>query len=454
MNQNLISKYNVPGPRYTSYPTVPYWNDQTFSLKAYTASLRKSFRESNESEGISLYIHLPFCESLCTFCGCNKRITRQHSVEVPYLQSLLKEWKLYLDIFGKRPVISELHLGGGTPTFFSPENLQRLIDGIFSNARRGRRMELSFEGHPNNTTMAHLETLASLGFSRVSYGVQDYNATVQQAIHRIQPFENVQKATLQAREAGFTSVGHDLIFGLPFQKTEHIEKTIEQTIQLRPDRIAFYSYAHTPWLKGNGQRGFRETDLPSAEEKKRQYETGKKMLLANEYLEIGMDHFALKSDSLSKAMNSKTLHRNFMGYTSSKTQLMVGLGVSAIGDSWYAFGQNVKGVEEYEALVNQGILPIFRGHILNEEDQSLRKHILELMCDLETNLENTRISAEEEQAILDSLSEMESDGLIFLSDRKIQVTEKGRGFVRNIAMAFDLRLKRNRPEQRLFSMTV
>lgn len=267
MNQNLISKYNVPGPRYTSYPTVPYWNDQTFSLKAYTASLRKSFRESNESEGISLYIHLPFCESLCTFCGCNKRITRQHSVEVPYLQSLLKEWKLYLDIFGKRPVISELHLGGGTPTFFSPENLQRLIDGIFSNARRGRRMELSFEGHPNNTTMAHLETLASLGFSRVSYGVQDYNATVQQAIHRIQPFENVQKATLQAREAGFISVGHDLIFGLPFQKTEHIEKTIEQTIQLRPDRIAFYSYAHTPWLKGNGQRGFKETDLPSAEEK-------------------------------------------------------------------------------------------------------------------------------------------------------------------------------------------
>src|SRR5690606_6372049 len=276
MPNSLIQKYNIPGPRYTSYPTVPYWNEDTFSVQKWTSSLVTSFNESNASEGISLYIHLPFCESLCTFCGCNKRITKQHSVEDIYLNAVLKEWNLYLNLFNEKPIIKEMHLGGGTPTFFSPDNLKRLIDGIFKDAKRADDYEFSFEGHPNNTTREHLQSLYNLGFRRVSYGVQDYNETVQKAIHRIQPFENVKYVTEQAREIGYTSVGHDIIFGLPFQTLEDVERTILKTKELLPDRLAFYSYAHVPWIKGNGQRGFNEDDLPTPEIKRKQYELGKK----------------------------------------------------------------------------------------------------------------------------------------------------------------------------------
>ncbi|MFA7445020.1 MAG: radical SAM protein, partial [Flavobacteriaceae bacterium] len=232
----LIRKYNVPCPRYTSYPTVPYWEEDLFSYDQWTASVKKSFLESNDSQGISLYIHLPFCESLCTFCGCNKRITKQHSVEDPYIEAVLKEWELYCNLFDKKPHIKELHLGGGTPTFFSPENLKRLLNGIFEKSRVDESPELSFEGHPNNTTREHLQLLYDLGFRRVSFGVQDYSPTVQKAIHRIQPFENVQKVTEWAREIGYESVSHDLIFGLPFQTMADITDTIEKTRILQPDR--------------------------------------------------------------------------------------------------------------------------------------------------------------------------------------------------------------------------
>ncbi|MUP47300.1 oxygen-independent coproporphyrinogen III oxidase [Gramella sp. BOM4] len=451
---NFISKYNVPGPRYTSYPTVPYWDEDSFSSKKWVHSLVKSYNESNSIEGISLYIHLPFCESLCTFCGCNKRITKNHDVELPYLKSVLREWEMYCDLFDKRPVIRELHIGGGTPTFFSAENLKLLLDGIFNLAKKSPDAELSFEGHPNNTASAHLETLADLGFTRVSYGVQDYNSKVQKAIHRIQPFENVKSATENARLAGFTSVGHDIIFGLPFQTKEDIINTIEKTTQLMPDRIAFYSYAHVPWIKGNGQRGFKEEDLPTAEEKRAQYETGKQLLLDAGYVEIGMDHFALKTDSLYKAVGNNSLHRNFMGYTSSKTQAMIGLGVSAISDSWYGFAQNVKGVEEYQHLVKNNILPVFRGHILNREDLVIRRHILNLMCRLKTAWFTLNYSFDELPEVLSQLEEMKNDQLVKIDGKNLQVTEAGRPFVRNVCMAFDLRMRRNKPETQLFSMCI
>ena len=454
MASNLIEKYNVAGPRYTSYPTVPYWDEEYFTAQRWKSSIRKSFDESNSSEGISLYIHLPFCESLCTFCGCNKRITKNHGVEDPYIKTLLAEWNLNCEILEEKPLIKEIHLGGGTPTFFSAENLKLLIDGIFEKARKSSEAEMSFEGHPNNTTRQHLEMLASIGFKRVSYGVQDYNPTVQKAIHRIQPFENVQRATKEARESGFTSVGHDIIFGLPFQTTEHIIHTIERTKELMPDRIAFYSYAHVPWIKGNGQRGFKEEDLPSAEEKRQQYETGKKMLLEAGYVEIGMDHFALKTDSLYRAVENKTIHRNFMGYTSSKTQAMIGLGVSAISDSWYGFAQNVKKVEDYQELVMKGELPVYRGHILTDEDLVIRKHILNLMCRMQTSWYTSRSFFKELPDVLIRLKEMQNDGLIEMDSNYLKITEKGRPFVRNICMAFDMRLQRNKPETQLFSMTV
>lgn len=451
---SLIKKYNVSGPRYTSYPTVPYWNMDTFSGKKWETTLVKSFKESNSKEGISLYIHLPFCESMCTFCGCHKRITKKHNVEEPYIDAVLKEWDLYTQLFSEKPKIKELHLGGGTPTFFAPENLKKLIKGIFRKADKADGYEFSFEGHPNNTTREHLQALYDVGFRRVSYGVQDYNETVQKAIHRVQPFKNVKRVTEIAREIGYTSVGHDIIFGLPHQTLDHVKETILKTKELRPDRLAFYSYAHVPWLKGNGQRGYKDTDLPSAEEKRAQYEEGKKLLAQVGYTEIGMDHFALSNDSLYTSMKSGKLHRNFMGYTASKTQLMVGLGASSISDSWYSFAQNVKSIEEYKHLVNNNIIPIYRGHILTKEDQVIRKHILNLMCTYQTSWAYETMSFNDVDTVLENLKEMHLDNLVIISDNKLEVTKKGKPFIRNICMAFDVHLYRKAPETKLFSMTI
>lgn len=454
MQQTLVQKYNVPGPRYTSYPTVPYWDEDLFSMKQWKSSFVKSFNESNRSEGISLYIHLPFCESLCTFCGCNKRITKRHEVEHPYIDAVLKEWNLYCDLFSAKPIIKEIHLGGGTPTFFSTNNLERLINGIFKRAEKAPHHEFSFEGHPNNTTRQHLQTLYDLGFRRVSFGVQDYSEKVQEAIHRIQPFHNVAKVTFWAKEIGYTSVGHDLIFGLPFQTLDDVLDTIDKTKSLQPDRLAFYSYAHVPWIKGNGQRGFKDEDLPKSDEKRELYEKGKIQLAKNNYIEIGMDHFSLKEDSMTKSFEAGKLHRNFMGYTSSKTQLMIGLGVSSISDSWYAFAQNEKTLEDYYSRLDENELPVFRGHILTDEDLIIRKHILNLMCQFSTSWENDTMKFNEIDEVLEHLQEMKEDGLLTIEENSIKVTEKGKPFVRNICMAFDLRLIRKAPQTQLFSMTI
>lgn len=453
MNKKLINKYNIPGPRYTSYPTVPFWDEATFSAEKWEKSVIDSFNESNKEEGISIYIHLPFCENLCTFCACHKRITKRHSVETLYIESVLKEWQLYLNLLNEKPKIKELHLGGGTPTFFSPENLRILLEGIFSSSEIAENPEFSFEGHPNNTTKEHLQTFYDLGFRRCSFGVQDYDIKVQKAINRIQPFENVERVTHWAREIGYTSVSHDLVFGLPFQTWEGMAFTIQKTMELKPDRLAFYSYAHVPWIKGVGQRGFYENDLPSGEEKRQLYEKGKNLLEDLGYIEIGMDHFSLEHDDLYQSLRSGKIHRNFMGYSSSKTQLMIGLGMSAISDSWYAFAQNEKSVEDYQQRVEEGKLPVFRGHILNEEDLMIRQHILNLMCRLETQLDNVHLIPELQNAF-QQLEEMQEDGLIERSENSIKITEKGRAFSRNVAMTFDLRMFRNKPETRIFSMTV
>ena len=454
MKKSLIQKYNVPGPRYTSYPTVPYWDESDFSDEIWIATLKKSFAVSNTSEGISLYIHLPFCDSLCTFCGCNKRITKNHTLENPYIQAVLKEWTLYCKILNEKPTIKEIHLGGGTPTFFSPKSLEDLINGILSHANKAKDYEFSFEGHPNNTTQEHLQKLYDLGFRRVSFGVQDYSEKVQKAIHREQPFHNVAKVTFWAREIGYTSIGHDIIFGLPFQEIEDVVDTIEKTKSLQPDRLAFYSYAHVPWIKGNGQRGFNDEDIPKDDKKRLLYETGKKLLHENGYREIGMDHFALETDSLYKAFQNGQLHRNFMGYSSSKTKLMIGLGVSSISDSWLSFAQNVKNLEDYYQILEWGKLPVYRGHLLNHEDLLIRKHILNLMCQFETSWGDSETYFEEIPEILVQLTEMENDGLLVINENMIHVTDAGKPYVRNICMAFDLRLKRKAPETELFSMTI
>ena len=453
MNSNLIQKYNIPGPRYTSYPTVPFWNKEGIALEDWKSTTIKSFEESNDLEGISLYVHLPFCESLCTFCACHKKITTQHGVEQPYIDTVLKEWDLYCNLFQERPKIKEIHLGGGTPTFFSSKNLSKLIDGIFKRADKFHGFEFSYEGHPNHTSKEQLQTLYDLGSRRNSFGIQDYDPKVQRAIHRVQSFEQVKKVHNLSREIGYESISHDLIFGLPFQTEESIRNTIRQTVDLKPDRIAYYSYAHVPWIKGVGQRGFNDYDLPKDNVKRYLYELGKQLFFDNGYVEIGMDHFALPTDTLSKSMVKKNLHRNFMGYTAGKTELMIGLGMSSISDSWYAFAQNEKSIEAYTDKVNRGVLPIFRGHLLTETDLVIRKHILDLMCNLETKW-NDGISAIEKRNIILRLEEIIDDGLIEVSNDKILIKEEGRMFIRNICMAFDLRLINNKPETRIFSMTI
>lgn len=449
----LTEKYNVAAPRYTSYPTVPYWDTENFDGEKWKKSVALSFGESNSSEGISIYIHLPYCESLCTYCGCNTRITKNHRVEEPYIKAVLKEWEMYLALMKSQPLIREIHLGGGTPTFFSPANLKFLINGILEKATIHHQAEFSFEAHPGNTTIDHLRTLRDLGFQRLSLGIQDFDPRVQFIINRYQTFEQVKVVTLAARNMGYTSINFDLIYGLPLQTMEGLANTMHLVSELMPDRIAFYSYAHVPWLKP-GQRRFTEEHLPNAHDKNKLYEIGRSLLRTYGYIEIGMDHFALPGDELLSAEESGRLHRNFMGYTANHTQLLIGLGVSSISDSWYGFSQNVKVVEDYLQLVNSGELPLAKGHILTGDDLIIRRHILNIMCKGETWWGHHH---EQCLALIDGIERLQplvEDGLIELNSRGLTVTQRGKNHLRNICMALDARLWINKPTTQLFSMAI
>ena len=449
--QQLINKYHVAAPRYTSYPTVPYWDTAAPNINEWKKSVKFSFDQSNASNGISLYVHLPFCESLCTYCGCNTRITKNHQVEDPYIQAILKEWNLYREIFREKPLIREIHLGGGTPTFFEAANLNVLINGLMDGSELHPDAEFSFEAHPNNTSEAHLITLYNLGFRRLSLGIQDFDPKVQKIINRLQSFEQVEKITELAREIGYTSINFDLIYGLPLQTVVGLEDTILQVEKLMPDRIAFYSYAHVPWIKP-GQRSFTEDDLPTVTEKQKLYELGRQMFISMGFEEIGMDHFALTTDSLFKAEKSGKLHRNFMGYTHQYTQLMIGLGVSSISDTWFAFAQNVKKVEDYYDLINKGQFPILKGHHLTEEDLIIRRHILNLMCTGRTDWDTSLVINDALIAGLERAKLLEQDGLVEILENRLAVTHLGKRFLRNICMSLDARLWSEQPETQLFSM--
>jgi len=447
----LVRNYNQPVPRYTSYPTVPFWKEQLDQAEWKTVFQTK-FSEQNYLNGISLYIHLPFCESLCTYCGCNKKITTNHSVEDEYLKTIQKEWLQYKKLMKQTPVLRELHLGGGTPTFFSPANLKKLLQFILKDCIKHPQYEFSIEGHPNNTTIEHLRMLYSLGFRRISYGVQDNDPQVQHIINRVQPFENVKAATENARGLSFTSVNFDLIYGLPLQTVESIERTINQVISLKPDRIAFYSYAHVPWTS-KAQRLFNESHLPSAEEKIRLYLKGKELLLNNGYADIGMDHFALPTDELYKAWKDGKLHRNFMGYTTQNSGLLLGLGVSSISDTGNAFAQNKKTLHDYYAAINNGKLAVQKGYILSPEDIRFKKYILNIACKGYTYFD------EEDLPILRTitfpqLKELEKDGLIEWNVSSLKLTAQGHYFIRNVCSAFDLYLHRSPLEQQVFSKAI
>jgi oxygen-independent coproporphyrinogen-3 oxidase len=447
--EQLIKKYDVAGPRYTSYPTVPAWNINDFNLADWQIDIKNTFSKDNR---IGIYIHLPYCESLCTFCACHKHITINHAVEKPYIDAILKEWQLYLSLFDEKPVLQEMHLGGGTPSFFSPENIKKLLNGIINYVTVPKNAAYSFEGHPMNTTNEHLQTLYNLGFRRVSFGVQDYDPKVQEAIHRFQPFENVKKVTEDARRIGYTSISHDLVFGLPFQTQESITDTVKKTLSLQPDRLSFYSYAHVPWIKGNGQRGFSEEDIPAGTVKRSLYETGKALFKNDGYKEVGMDHFAHHEDELFHAREESRLHRNFMGYTTESAPTLIGLGISSIGNSSRSFAQNDKSLKNYIEKVNCNEWPIVKGHLLSDADLLSAQIIEDIMCNFKTH--RLEEFAAEHPEIYPKLRAMEKDDILSFNTRDLWVKPHRKAFVRNIAMLFDEYLDDNQGRKPVFSRTI
>ena len=456
-NLELFKKYNVAGPRYTSYPTVPYWSAHP-TEDQWLSSIAKTLDENIPNEiGAALYIHIPFCESLCTYCGCNTRISRNKAVGEPYVETVLKEWELYRTKLSRlsshQMKLTEIHLGGGTPTFLSPKELEKLLNGILKDVEVTSDFEFSLEADPRVTQKSHLSALRELGFTRLSLGIQDFDPKVQDIVHRTQSEEQVRQVTEVARELGYKSVNYDLIYGLPLQTPESIEKTVEAVCRLKPDRIAFYGYAHVPWIKPSHRR-FTESDLPSGDSKRRLYELGRELFERVGYREVGMDHFALETDSLWKASVDGKLHRNFMGYTSRLVAPLIALGVSAIGDSWGCFAQNEKLLETYEKRVHAGEIPIHRGHLLSQEDLILRRHILNLMTQMETRWNEAETRCAHLEGIRDRLSELEKDGLVEVENSSCRITELGRPFIRNVCMAFDAKLLEKAPTTQIFSKTI
>ena len=447
----LLNKYDLPLPRYTSYPTVPYWEKESINIELWKKSVVETFKKENGE--LCIYIHLPFCENLCTFCACNKRITTNHKVEEPYLDSVLKEWDMYRSLLPSVPVIREIHLGGGTPTFFSPDNLVKLIKGITKNSTVLPDHEFSIEVHPNYTNEEHLEKLAAVGFNRISLGVQDFDPAVQYVINRIQSFEKTKEVVDWSRKHGYNSINIDLIYGLPKQTVSSIDFTIGKIKELRPDRIAFYSYAYVPW-KSKAQRRYTKADLPEANEKWKMYQLGKKLLTKQGYKAIGMDHFALPNDKLFEAVTKGTLHRNFMGYTTTQLKLIIALGASSISDAWTSFIQNNVTVEDYQNKISQGLFPIENGHLLNEEDLIIRKNILDLMCRNNTTIDKNTFDVQSFSAIKNELKKLEEDGLVKTTKDAISVTEKGNLFIRNISSILDSRMRRKKAEGNLFSKSI
>jgi len=448
----LIAKYDVPGPRYTSYPTVPFWDsapDTTQWIERIAEALYAA-----PAHAAALYLHIPFCRALCTYCGCNTRITRSHSIVPPYIQALLSELDVYLRHLGLQQLqICELYFGGGTPTFLTAEELESLLQGLFARVQLRTDAIASLEVDPRVTSAGQLELLARYGFRRISLGVQDFDPRVQEIVNRVQSEEQVGQVTRLARALGFDSVNFDLIYGLPLQTLASVNLTMDAVCRLRPDRVALYAYAHVPWIKP-GQRRYSESDLPEGGQKRALYELGRERLAAQGYREIGLDHFALETDSLWQAQCAGTLNRNFMGYTTASSRPLIGLGVSALGDAGRAFAQNEKDLQRYQERVTRGELPLQRGHLLDQEDQILRRHILRLMTQLATGWEEPMEYTSHLARVHERLAEPEADGLVELGAHSCRITEKGRPFLRNICMAFDARLARRLPHKLLFSPSV
>jgi oxygen-independent coproporphyrinogen III oxidase len=454
VSEALLEKYNRPGPRYTSYPTAPVWKDDFGP-----GDLEESFaRAETLATPLSLYMHLPFCESLCLFCACNVSIQKDKSVAIPYLAALKHEIEHVAGLVSKKRPVIQFHWGGGTPTYLTPAQMEDLFGHARERFFFAPDAEIGIEVDPRVTSRAHLESLRRLGFNRLSMGIQDFQPKVQETIRRVQPYEMTRDLIIASRELGFESLSVDLIYGLPYQTAETFRATIDQVLTLAPDRVAMFSYAHVPWLRK--QQGAFTTHLPEGREKFQIFRAGLERFLGAGYLYIGMDHFARPGDELATAQQNRTLHRNFQGYTTKAGADLYGMGVSAISSVGESYAQNRREIPAYQAAVSERGIATMRGYRLSTDDLLRRAVIGRLLCHTvipkrEVEREFAISFDEYFAAEIARLAEASADGLVILDRDEIRVTPLGRIFIRNVAMVFDRYIEEQKMDQKpLFSKTL
>jgi oxygen-independent coproporphyrinogen-3 oxidase len=452
ISEDLLRRFDVSGPRYTSYPTADRFVE-AFSAQDYTQALKQ--RRSGAAAmtlPLSLYVHIPFCESLCYYCACNKIITKHHDRAAPYLRYLSREVDLHTEQLGVGQTVTQLHLGGGTPTFLSDDELRELMGMLRRNFTLAPDGEYSIEVDPRTIDASRLDTLAELGFNRLSFGVQDFDPEVQKAVHRVQPAEQVFALVAAARERNFDSINVDLIYGLPQQNPESFDRTLAQVVELRPERIALYAYAHLP-ERFKPQRRIATVEIPSGAAKVAMLARSMAAFIGAGYVYVGMDHFALPTDALAIAKRQGRLHRNFQGYSTQPDCDLIGLGVSSIGRIGATYSQNAKTMEEYCDFLDQGRFPVVRGLGLSRDDLVRRAVIMALMCQGEVLFESIELAYLVEfrtyfASEMEALHKLAEQGLVTTSDTGIQVTAMGWFFVRAVAMVFDRYLQTDRTRAR------
>ncbi len=444
-DQDLIKKYDKSGPRYTSYPTAPQFTS------SYTEeTLKRSIQRSNTEmipKALSLYVHIPYCDTICYYCACNKIITKDHSVTEGYLGLLEKEMQMLAPLFDKDRELDQLHLGGGTPTFLSDQEMITLMGLIEENFKVSDQCEMSIEIDPRKVTDESIRLLANVGFNRISLGVQDFDTKVQKAVNREQSYEMVRDRLLTARDVGIQSINMDLIYGLPFQTVKTFSDTLDKVIELRPDRLSIFNYAHLP-ERFKPQRRINEADLPSPAVKLDILQLTVEKLQQAGYVYIGMDHFALESDSMVKAQQEGTLQRNFQGYSTHADTDLVAIGVSSIGSIGDSYSQNSSNIDDYSASILAGKLPIVRGLVLTEEDLLRKQIINQLICHFRLDIplveQQWGISFKKYfSAELAQLKKMQEEGLLRIDNNTIEVEQKGRFLIRNVCMVFDAYLEKS-----------
>ena len=451
VSPDLLRQMDLQGPRYTSYPTADRFVE-AFDEHDYVQALEQRRTGLARASALSLYIHIPFCESLCYYCACNKIVTRHHDRAQAYLRYLNRELELHLAHMGAGQALSQLHLGGGTPTFLTDDELRSLLSMVRRSFDMVPGGEYSIEVDPRTVTAARLALLAELGFNRLSFGVQDFDPAVQRAVHRTQPAEQVFDLVHEARRLGFESVNVDLIYGLPLQTPESFDRTLAQVTQLRPDRVALYAYAHLP-ERFKPQRRIQAAELPAPAAKITMLSRSLDAFDAAGYVYVGMDHFALPGDALAVARRQGRLHRNFQGYSTQPDCDLIALGVSAIGRIGATYSQNAKALEDYYDLLDQGRLPVVRGLALSRDDLIRRSVIMAVMCQGELQFESLELAFLIDfktyfAAELQALSVLQAQGLVQVGQSAITVTAQGWFFVRAVAMVFDRYLQADRTRTR------